>query len=396
MGILAYRQPGDLAPTPAVRTAQVRRGAIGRVIRIPGVTSALSSKVIVAPQMRGHRGNGQDASLALLEIAPAGTRVRKGEIVARFDPLYMRNRLIDSDALVAQGESRLRTLRALLDVKRMRYEQMILRARGDRDKAALDLEKIAVFSEIQAERYRLLHQEAAARHQELLKEAVFVDLSELASIRRSEIGVELSRMNREREQANLEKMTVTAPVDGMVLLQSVTRGTTTRQIEQGDIIGSGQPYLKIMDSNSMVIDAALNQVDIQSVHKGQTALIRFDAYPELLLAARVETVGALTTSSRWRGKYVRAVPVRLKLEQQDTRIMPEMTVSADVNVESEVDATIVPRECVFGGSSRQYALVKAGEDWERRDLETGAADNIHVSIRSGLSPGETVAAEPPQ
>jgi multidrug efflux pump subunit AcrA (membrane-fusion protein) len=39
--------------------------------------------------------------------------------------------------------------------------------------------------------------------------------------------------------------------------------------------------------------------------------------------------------------------------------------------------------------------VKNGDNWDRRPVELGAFNNIAVSVRSGLQPGEVVAAEIP-
>jgi hypothetical protein len=104
------------------------------------VTVARNSATLLTPQMWGVRVHGSnDFAQVLQKLVPGGTHVRKGEIVAEFDNLYMLNRLDDYRASVVQREANLRKLNALLEVKRKAYEQQIRRSRAEMEKGALDL-----------------------------------------------------------------------------------------------------------------------------------------------------------------------------------------------------------------------------------------------------------------
>ena len=78
-------------------------------------------------------------------------------------------------------------------------------------------------------------------------------------------------------------------------------------------------------------------------------------------------------------------------------MIPDLSVSCDVILETEAEAALVPKSAVFSndGGKTNFVFVKSGEGWEQRPVDTGLADHINVIIRSGLRPGETVALERP-
>ena len=81
----------------------------------------------------------------------------------------------------------------------------------------------------------------------------------------------------------------------------------------------------------------------------------------------------------------------------DARIIPDLSVSVDVLVESEEKATVAPLSAVFRDSSdaTPFVYVKKDNGWERRQVELGVIGHVNAAVRSGLKPGEVVAEEAP-
>jgi hypothetical protein len=52
-------------------------------------------------------------------------------------------------------------------------------------------------------------------------------------------------------------------------------------------------------------------------------------------------------------------------------------------------------ESKSSGAAAPHVFVRSGEVWERREVQLGLASNTAVSVRSGLQPGDVVAAELP-
>jgi HlyD family secretion protein len=149
--------------------------------------------------------------------------------------------------------------------------------------------------------------------------------------------------------------------------------------------------------SSMIINATVNQVDVDILRIGHKAKVRFDAYPGLEVPATVAAIGAMTRTGGMRASYVKDIPVILSIDKMDPRIIPDLSVSVDVAIESEENATVAPLSAVFRDSSDStpFVYVKKDNGWERRQIELGVTGNVYAAIRSGLKPGEVVAEEAP-
>jgi multidrug efflux pump subunit AcrA (membrane-fusion protein) len=332
--------------------------------------------------------------MTLQHMVKPGSPVRKGEVVGAFDPQYVQVRIGDRRADMIQRERTVRKLRADLDVRLGTHRQQLKVAKGALEKAALDLKSIPVRSGIQAEILRLRHEEAAAHYERLLREVPLFEASERAALRIEELRVEDLMLELRRDEANLQRMKIVAPIDGIVVPQPVRRGSDMGEVEAGDELRPGQPFVKVVDTRALIVEAWVNQVDVERVRLGAKAKVEFDALPGIALPGKVTAVGAVPTGSRYRADYLKQLPVRVELNGTDDRLFPNASASADIVLASGEAPAIVPRACVFekeGGSPR--AFVRASNRWEERELVLGTANHIEVAVLEGLTEGDTVAAE---
>ncbi|MGB9606812.1 MAG: hypothetical protein ACPL88_13135, partial [Bryobacteraceae bacterium] len=100
----------------------------------------------------------------------------------------------------------------------------------------------------------------------------------------------------------------------------------------------------------------------------------------------------------FRASYVKEVPVVLKLDKVEPRVIPDLSVSADVVLEQEDEAVVAPLAGIFQDSpdAPPYVLVQRPGGWERRFVELGVKNHVTAAVRSGLQPGEVIALERPQ
>jgi HlyD family secretion protein len=339
-------------------------------------------------------GGGGDFQMTVQNLAPAGSIVSKGDVVARFDDQMMLNRLDDYRASVLQTEMSYKKMLADLEVARKAHEQSIAQAKADLDKSRLNLQTVGVIGAIEAEKLRLAAEEAEARYNQLIREVEWVRAAEASDLKVADLEMQQARVELKRAESNAERMALRAPIDGMVVMESNYRGSEFDQIKEGDQLFPGQPFMKIVDPSSLIVNAYVNQVDAEKIRVGQRARVRFDAFPGLELPAHVYSLGAVPKSSRARPDFVKEIAVVLQLEKMDPRIIPDLSVSADVVVGTEQQASIAPREAVFQDGDGAYVMVKAVSGWEKRRVETGIANNLAVAIRKGVAAGEVIAAEP--
>ena len=345
---------------------------------------------------RGGGGHG----LAITDLAKPGINANKGDVVARFDDEDTRTHLDDFRASVKQNRANMSTLMAQLEVTRKSHALSISQAKSDLDVATLDYQTKAVRSAIDAENLRLKMEEAQAIYKQSLNEVPLMETSLNSGLKSAELALQEGEAELKRQEANLGKQSLRAPFTGLVVIQTVQRrgSSDAAQIKVGDEVGFGQPVLRIVDTNSMIVSATVNQVNAELIRVGARAAVRLDAFSDIVLPAEVYSVGAMTLQGgRRAGNYVKEIPVTLRLLAMDPRVIPDLTASADITVETVPQTVVAPREAIFRDSpdGKPYVFVKDPTGWVRRDVELGPMDFISASIRSGVRAGEVIARQRP-
>lgn len=331
----------------------------------------------------------------LLNVAKPGSKVHKGEVVAEFDRVYQLNRLDDYKATVLQLDANIKHMRADLATAKEAHDQLVRSAKADWDKALLDLKTAEVRSAIEAEDLKLAVQENAARYKQLVQEAKLLDASQQADLRASEIDREQAKIELQRATLNVDRMVVRAPMDGIVVMQTIWRGGDFGQVQQGDQLWPGMTFMQIVDPSSMVIMANLNQVDAETVQLGLKATARLDAYPGVRFQAHIVGVGAMTKPGVWRPDYMREIPVRLKLDEIDGRVIPDLSASAEIVLATEKQVPIVPLNAVFGDAHEPFVFLRTPSGWEHRAVTLGLENHVAAVARAGVAAGDVIAAERP-
>ncbi len=382
--------------TSALRSALTRFSSSSGS-RSSAASGSATSAVPADDSVFSGGGGAADFNLVLDFLAPAGAHVKKGDRVAEFDRLNMLNRLDDFRVSVQDQENGLKTLKANIDIQKKAHRESIASAKGQLDKAELDLKTIPVQSDIQAQQLKLAAEEARARYQQLLKEVKDQEASWDAEYRVSELDYKETMVEFQRAEANVDKMVFRAPIDGLVVMGTTFRGSEFDQIKVGDEVHPGMSFMQVVDTSSMIINATVNQVDVDSLRIGMKANVKFDAYPDLVLPAHVYSIAAMPQSGGSRLEYVKQIPVVLKLDRVDERVIPDLSVAVDVTLESAAATTVAPLESVFhdARSGEDFVFVRRGSAWERRPVETGVVNNVFAAIRSGVRPGDVLAAEWP-
>jgi multidrug resistance efflux pump len=311
----------------------------------------------------------------------------------------MRTRLDDFRVSQRQNDANMATLKAGIEVLRKSHGEAIKSAKADVDRSELDVKTIPVRSAIQSETFRLTEEETRETYKMVLNEIPLMETSLNSQWKAQQLAYQEGQAELKQLEANLDTMSLKAPIDGLVVIQTVNRrgSSDAAQIKTGDSVGYGQPVVQIVDLRSMLVNASVNQVDAEQLRVGAKAYVHIDAFPELELPGRIYSLGAMTRQSRLRVDYVKEIPVTVTLLKTDPRVIPDLSASADVVVSNTPKALIVPREAVFRDrpDGRPYLFVQGPSGWARREVELGPVNFILTSIRSGVGAGEVVARERP-
>src|SRR6185369_4863119 len=255
---------------------------------------------------------------------------KTGDVVAQFDPQNQLQRLDDYKDSVVQLESSVKGMQSALASVKEAHDQSVRTAKANWDKAVLDLQTSPVHAQIDVEKLKLAVEEAQATYKQLVFESSLVEESQRAQIRISQLNLDQSKIELQRAQNNVDKMTIKAPMDGIVVMASIVRNGEFGQIREGDQVNAGQPYVSIVDPTSMVLEAAINQVDAERLRLGDLADVRVDAYSDVVLPGALTGIGAMAKTSNFRATYVGEIPIRIQIGRMDPHLIPELTGNAEI------------------------------------------------------------------
>jgi multidrug efflux pump subunit AcrA (membrane-fusion protein) len=371
------------------KTAAVVRGPIELRVRVSGTTSARNFAAIVAPIMRGR---GSERSMDLVKLAPGGTFVKAGDVVATLDPTRMQERIDDELDSLREEQTKLNKRKVEQELDMVNMLQNLRVAKSEYDKARLELKAQEVRTVVDQELLKLAAEEAEAKYKELLNDVEQKKVAQKSELRIQEISYNLQRLNVERYNRDLERLTLKTPIDGLVVMLSQNRpGGDQMTYGEGDQVMPGQPFMRIVNPASMQVEGTINQAESSAFRIGQLASIGLDAFPGANYQGRVYAIGALATAGgRSQQYFIRAVPVRVQVQNPDKRMIPDLSASADVLLGRADNVVVAPAAAVNKEDGKDVAYVKGPQGFERREVRIGLHNGTHVEIKEGLKEGDQV------
>ncbi len=377
VGVLVY---GGLTSArgagAAVDVAAVERRYLEAVVSASGVIVPQLSVDVSANIM------GRVTRLAFDE----GDRVAAGDFLLEIDPETRRAAVIQNEAAVEASRA-----------SRRQAEISVAAAQVTLEQAGADLVRQRRLWEL-----RLVSRDAYDRA------ASTVALRE-ADLRAREAEVAIRTQHIRRQEADLEsaryeltKVTITAPISGVV---------TRRNIEEGEtvVVGIRRSRLAtIADLSVLEAEIEVGEAHIPSITLGQPAVVTIDAFPGEVFAATVTEIGNSPIGARWATMF----KVVVTLDDTVAGVRPGFTCTVEISTAVRADALAIPieaaavRETVGGGGG----AVSAAEGAEPRDTEgvfvfregraafspvtTGIAGERYFEVLAGVAEGDLVITGP--
>lgn len=280
-----------------------------------------------------------------------GSKVRKGEVIARLESADQQAALRSARANVGQIEAELGQARRDLERASALAAQHVL--------SAAELENARTRAEV-------LEAQLNASH---------------ALVQQAEVNVENTR--------------VRAPFDGTVLRKDAEVGEIVAPSSAGGGL-TRTAIVTMADLATLEVEVDVNEAYIAQIQNGQPARITLDAYPDTSFAGRVRQV--VPTADRQKA----TVQVKVSILDRDPRILPEMGAkvvfarggSGAVGAATRRRVLVPSAALVRTGGSATVWIVQDGRA-VARTVDPGPEHDGKVEVRSGLSGGESVVLRPP-
>ncbi len=332
--------------------------------------------------------------MVILRIADAGKMVQPGEVVLEFDPQSMKDHLDDTIDGLRDRQNDVAKRKVNNELRMENLRQSLRQAKAAVDKAALDYKTLDVRTDIDRELLRLALEEAQAAYKEMQAEVALTEQSLAADLRNAEISMKMEELHVERHETDMKKLVIRAPIAGMVVLQTMFRpGGDQVTVAVGDRMGPGQPVMKIINPEKMMVEGTVNQAEVTRLRIGQEAVIGLDAFPEATYRGKVYSIGAIGVGSRRENYYIRNIPVKVIIENADRRVIPDLSAFANVLIDRQENALLVPAAAVGEQDGKQFVYIRTEKGFEKREVKAGLSNGVQTAILEGLKEGDVVRAQ---
>jgi HlyD family secretion protein len=326
-------------------------------------------------------------------VAADGARVHAGEVVVRFDSTDAEKQLEDavSDLASARIKAEKAHSQSLGEIDKLRRDAEV--ARVEARNAAQFLKKDdliysrhdIITSDIDSTlaQQREKHAEGAQRTRQQLA-STDLDLLTI-QIRQADLKIQQAR-------ATLAALTVSAPGDGVLVLDRNPMGNPVRI---GDTAFTGQALAHIPDLSQVEADVYVLEADAGGLARGKPAAVVVESDESTRYEARIRHVDALA-KPRVRGSPVQYFAVTLELTRTDPRVMkPGQRVQATLDLDARRDALVVPRQAVFLRDGKTVVYRAGGGGFSAVAVKVGPSGMGKTVIESGLAAGDRIALRDP-
>jgi hypothetical protein len=296
----------------------------GGVLRLKGTTQAVRSRSIQAPLLAGDK----EGTLTITNLRAAGSSVKQGDILVEFDRQAQLRDSLDKQAQTDKLTDDMLQEQAKEDAARAKDETEIKVAEGDLAKSELEMQKVELMSRIDAEKARETLDESKATLEQLKETFSLKRKTAQASIRVIAIQRDRARETMLHAQANAALMQVHSPINGIVVLNTIWKQGNIGEVQEGDQVRSGVPFLQVVDPSQMEVQVPVNQQDLLALHDGQKARVHLDAYPDLVCPAQLEVVDPMGRAGDF-SQRVRTFSAIWSVQCTDPRLLPGLSAAVD-------------------------------------------------------------------
>ncbi|MEL6692395.1 MAG: efflux RND transporter periplasmic adaptor subunit [Pseudomonadota bacterium] len=335
----------NAGPQSTLATAPASPGNVTRVVNASG-TIVPRDQVMVGSEVSGR----------ILEVrVDFNSIVRAGDTLAIIDPQSFENR-------VRQLQSRLEATLADTKVRQASIE----RAQVNYSQA------LSVLTRQQD----LFEQNAASQARlDQANQAVGVARADLRLVE-AQLESTLAQVNQIRAELatanlDLERTTISSPIDGVIIDRKVDPGQTVQAS-----FSAPELFALAADLSDIRVEAQIVESDVAGLNAGDRVKFSVDAYPDLALEGTVEQLRLKSQEANNIVTYVAVVAAK----NEDGKLMPGMTANLEITTDIKAGVTRIPAQ-----ADRFRPTPEQIQKWQVEGAAAdAAADNPNAPVLSRL------------
>lgn len=198
---------------------------------------------------------------------------------------------------------------------------------------------------------------------------------EIRTAEREQLDLNMTVTNVEISDIAISNTVMSSPIAGVV----VSAPTTV----SGVVLGATDSF-GIINPETMIFRAEVDEADIASVQKGQKAVLTLDAYPEEKIETTVSFIGYRSIETSSGTAFVVELPIK------ETNILEKyrlgMNGDAQIQLAVRENVLTVPLSATKERDSKFFVDIKSGENQAvEKEIEVGIQTDEWAEVTDGLS-----------
>jgi len=369
VAVVYFLAGAPFAKKAEIPTAKAHKGEFLITLSATGEVQAKRAYTIVAPRIH---------NIQITWLAPEGTMVKAGDPVIRFDSTQQQADLAENQSNLQISQTALERAKQEYTIQEKQLALDLRRAQRAYDEQKHEAPKVADEAKLALEVAEL---NAHAKLDQIQ-----------ADVHKSELEVARAKDKVGLAQKELEQMTLTAPIPGMIVYLEIWKGNSEGKVQTGDSPWPGQGLINIPDLTDMIVNATVSEVDASLVQTAQEAIITLDAFPDSHFKGKVARKGTLARRKEPNSK-INVFDVEIAILDKDERPKPGMSASSRIIVDRVPNVVSVPLEAVFEVDGKPCVYLA---NRKMRQVTVGRRNDMEIEIPSGLDGTETVCLVDPR
>jgi multidrug resistance efflux pump len=375
-----------------VATARVRRGEFVIATRTRAEIRSTRSIVLAAPQVPNPR---------IVRLAADGKAIKKGDMVVEFDTAQQEQNYLENSTNVRTADSEIVQTKASHRITDENDAMNSMQSTYDIERAKLEASKAEILSEIEGAKNRINVGISEGNLNQVNATIKAHKVNQQADLQRLQQRKDKTVRDMQRAKGYLSNMVIRAPIDGILNVLPNFRaqgsfGSMPPPFKEGDSAWTGASIAEIPDLTSMRIELKLEEVERGNSKLGQQVRVRVDAIADKEFLAELDWISPVATLNFSRFTSAEKIfPAYATLKNLDPRLRPGMSASAEIVIESEPNALLIPARASFLQNGKPAVYVQRGNQFLVRQIEVGKRNESDIVVLKNLRAGEVVTLESP-
>ncbi|RJP72013.1 MAG: efflux RND transporter periplasmic adaptor subunit, partial [Ignavibacteriales bacterium] len=178
------------------------------------------------------------------------------------------------------------------------------------------------------------------------------------------------------EEHTAGTLPIKSPINGIVV---------ERNVVIGQLVDATTTAFKIINTNSVWIDAQIYEKDMNKFSNKSNAVFTSASYPGEKFEGKIIYIGQIVD------EQTRTITLRCEVQNKAGKLKPQMFGELSIPVGSDAKAIIISAESVYKDANQNFVFIQQNDStFENRIVETGISLDNMIEIKDGIKTGEKI------